>query len=121
METAEETEYLDLKARCLVVATHEAYTEAAENCADAILIPLFYPESGTFAAHKGIVIIPVCKYDPLDLMYKTENRVEIQSFNTVFVYERFKLLSKDAVVCLLLRLQGLREAYPKRIPRSWVF
>lgn len=77
LETAEETEYLDLKARCLVVATHEAYTEAAENCADAILIPLFYPESGTFAAHKGIVIIPVCKYDPLDLMYKTENRVEI--------------------------------------------
>jgi len=77
LEATEETEYLSIKARCLVVATHEAYVEAAENCADAILIPLFYPESGAFAAHKGIILIPVCKYDPLDLIYKTENRVEI--------------------------------------------
>lgn len=77
LETATEPEYLGLKARCLVVDTHEAYLEAAESCTDAILIPLFYPESGVFASHKGIVLIPVCKYDPLDRLYKTENRVEI--------------------------------------------
>lgn len=77
LETVEGTAYLGLKSRCLVVTTHEAYMEAAENCAHAILIPLFHPESGAFAAHKGTVLIPVCKYDPLDLVYKTENHVEI--------------------------------------------
>lgn len=77
LENAEKTEHLSLKARCLVVDAQEAYLEASQNCLDAILIPLFYPESGAFASYEGIVLIPVCKYDPLDLMYKTENRIEI--------------------------------------------
>lgn len=79
LESAEESKFIGLKARCVVVGTQEAYLEAAQNCADAILIPLFHPESGVFASQRGVVIIPVCKYDPLDLMYKTENRVEIPS------------------------------------------
>ena len=77
LEASTEPEHLGLKTRCLVVDTHEAYLDAAENCTNAILIPLFYPENGVFASHKGIVLIPVCKYDPLDRIYKTENRVEI--------------------------------------------
>lgn len=77
LETTDISEHLSLRARCLIVDTYDAYLEAAQNCADAILIPLFHPESGTFSSHNGIVVIPVCKYDPLDLMYKTGNRVEI--------------------------------------------
>jgi len=77
LETAEISEYLSLKERCLVVETQDAYLEVSQNCADAILIPLFCPESGAFSSHKGIIVIPVCKYDPLDLLYKAGNRVEI--------------------------------------------
>lgn len=79
LETAEDLELTYLKERCLVVGTYEAYSEASRNCSEAILIPLFYPESGIFSNHDGIIIIPVCKYDPLDLMYKTGNRIEISS------------------------------------------
>ena len=79
LEAVEDLELLSLKERCFVVDTYEAYFEASKNCSGAILIPLFYPESGAFSNHDGIIIIPVCKYDPLDLMYKTGNRIEIPS------------------------------------------
>lgn len=77
LENAEKPEHLHLKSRCLVAETHEAYLDALQNCSNSVLIPLFYPESGTFTSHQGVILIPVCKHDPLDLLYKTENRVEI--------------------------------------------
>lgn len=77
LESVEKTEYLSLKTRCLIINTQEAYTVASNNFSNSILIPLFYPESGVFSAHEGTVLIPVCKRDPLDLVYKSDNRVEI--------------------------------------------
>lgn len=59
LENAEKPEHLHLKSRCLVAETHEAYLDALQNCSNSVLIPLFYPESGTFTSHQGVILIPV--------------------------------------------------------------
>ena len=79
LSVAEEPSYKNLEARCMVARTQDAFNEINMHYSDAIIIPLFHPKEGYFEEGNNYVLLPVCKFDPLDLICKTGNRIELPS------------------------------------------
>lgn len=63
--------------RCLIVHSQTALDKIDDEFQNMILIPTFQPSSSKFRNNQNIWIISVCRFDPLDLISKKENRIEI--------------------------------------------
>ena len=66
-----------LAERCLVVNSQVALNEVDKRFENAVIILSFLPCMPQIRSSKNIWIIPVCRMDPLDLISKTGNRIEI--------------------------------------------
>lgn len=77
LSVADDLSLHELAARCLIVSSQAAFDEVNTQCGDTIIIPTFHPTSSTIEKRKNVILLPVSKFDPLDLMNKTGNRIEI--------------------------------------------
>ena len=67
----------EIAERCLVVSSQVAFNEADKQYNNTIIIPTFHPCASQIRMSNNIWLIPVCRFDPLDLISKTGNRIEI--------------------------------------------
>lgn len=67
----------ELAERCLIVNSQVALNEIDKQINGTFIIPTFHPCASQIRTSKNIWLIPVCRFDPLDLISKTGNRVEI--------------------------------------------
>lgn len=68
-----------LGEKCLVVHTADALNEADASCRNAVIIPCFNLSDSSVITRNNTILIPANRFDPIDRIHRTGNRIEIPS------------------------------------------